>query len=124
MQRKCSTWNEAASALAALLLLAIGAGTAIADSPLAKTDSPKPLPESIVKAWEKAGAKVCWLRVSPDGSPKIVGEKDGSPKIVGEKEGEPGDLPAFYFTVWQEESLAKLPAPRLRSGCTLPAPPM
>jgi hypothetical protein len=41
MHRSCLSWNRAASALAALLMLATGASMSRAGSPDVKTDSPK-----------------------------------------------------------------------------------
>ena len=106
MQRRCLNWQLAAPLLAALLILAAGASTSRADSPLAKTDAPQPLPENIVTAWKAAGAKVGWWRLSPTGYHSFVPEKDG----------EPGDLPAFRFYSWQQGCLAKLPAPATAFG--------
>ena len=63
MQRRCVNWKMAAPALAALLMLAIGAGTGRA----AHTDPPQPLPKNIVTAWKEAGAEVGWLRPSQAG---------------------------------------------------------
>ena len=76
-----------------------------------KTDPPKPLPEKIVTAWEKAGAEVGWLRV----------DHDAYSWFVREQVGKPGDVPAFCFSsiVWQRGLLAKLPPRRRRSGLEL-----
>ena len=109
MQRKCLNWKEAMSVLAVLLMLATGAGSVRADSPLAKADAPKPLPEDIVTAWKEAGAQVGWLRPMPS----------GFHSFVQEQEGKPGDLPAFHFAVWPQGRLAKLPAPAPAFGLDL-----
>ena len=109
MQHKCLNWKKAAAVLAALLMLATGACTDRAGSPVAKTDAPQFLPENIITAWTEAGGEVGWLRVRPN----------GFPEFVGEKEGKHGDLPAFCFDEWQEGRLATLPAPAMAFGLDL-----
>ncbi len=109
MQRKCLNWKMAAPVLAAIIMLATGAGTGRADLPPAKTDPPQPLPENIVTIWNAAEAEACWLRA----------DLAGSLIYVPQNEGKPGDLPAFRFAVWHDGRLAKLPAPAPAFGLKL-----
>src|SRR5256885_1371625 len=57
MQPKWLNGIGAVPVLAALLVLATGAGTGRAGLPPGNADAPKPLPEEVVTAWKEAGAK-------------------------------------------------------------------
>src|SRR5256885_1267032 len=69
MQPKWLNGIGAVPVLAALLVLATGAGTGRAGLPPGNADAPKPLPEEVVTAWKEAGATVGWVRVQKLGSP-------------------------------------------------------
>ena len=72
--------------------------------------APQPLPESIVKAWKEAGAKVGWVRVNLGGITQWVEEEDGKA----------GDLPAFSFPDgFLENHQKKLLAPASPFGVSL-----
>jgi hypothetical protein len=118
LHRSYLNWNRATSALAALLLLATGASSRRAGSPVAKTGPPKSLPENLVTTWKKAGAEVGWMQFYP------ADFNSGLPGFAGEKEPKHGDLPAFRFPGWQEGHLAKLPAPEAAFGLSLSSTPV
>src|SRR5262249_32753790 len=105
VQPRCVSWR---GAVAVLALLASG-GLAGAADPPARKDPPRPLPEDLVAAWEKAGAPVGWLRVE-------AGDEIGWRPA---KEGRAGDLPAVWVVTWKAGGLAKLPAPATAVGLSL-----
>ena len=53
---------------------------------------PKPLPDPVVEAWQKAGAEVGWMCVDGTGRPQFR---------VGNT-GQAGEIPAFRFPKWQD----------------------
>jgi hypothetical protein len=77
-----------------------------ADDPI-KKEPPKPLPDSIVKAWKDAGAIVGWVQVETNGSVTYL------------EKPEPGAIPAFRMAKWKEGVVAKLPAPEAPFGLDL-----
>jgi hypothetical protein len=72
-----------------------------------KKELPKPLPESITKAWTDAGATAGWMKYDAD-----LG-------LVFVEKPEAGAIPAFKFAKWKEGVVAKLPAPQASFGLYL-----
>src|SRR5262249_44861846 len=92
--------------LGVTLMALLGAsGTAIAGD----KEAPKPLPPEIVKAWEKAGAKVGWM--GPSQFELAAFRSGGGGKV--------GEVPAFSLESWKRGLLTKLPPPSAPFGLSL-----
>jgi hypothetical protein len=99
------------SRLAVLVLLLVLAGGVPAAWGQEKRNAPAALPTDLVAAWQKAGAKVGWMRWTARSSLKLA--------FVPEKEGQSGDVPAFRFSPWEAGILPRLPAPTVPFGLYL-----
>jgi hypothetical protein len=95
--------------LAALCLWAVCATASFADLQPGKTEPPKPLPEEIVQAWEKAGARPGWIGLN----------KYGKFLFAEEATGLTGAVPAFRFSGWKDGVVAGLPVPAAPFGLDL-----
>src|SRR5262249_38380423 len=84
-------WQGSLWVMVALTVLAAGGCDGSVDQPPDRKDPPRPLPEKLVGALKKAGAKVGWMRV----------DAFGSISFRPEKEGQAGDLPAFQCHRWE-----------------------
>ena len=71
---------------------------------------PKPLPEEVRTAWEKAGAQSGWLGVT--GFRRLIFRP-------GTEKAQEGDVPTFKFYKWHPGELAKLPPPEAAFGLDL-----
>jgi hypothetical protein len=92
---------------ALLFALALATGpSSFAEDPKAK-ELPKPLPESVVKAWKDAGAIVGWMKMETTGIVMYV------------EKPEPGVIPAFTLPTWKDGVVEKLPAPEVPFGLDL-----
>ena len=108
MPQRTGMWTRSMGGLAVLAVLASGgsASAALGQGPKAP---PAALPPGLVAAWQKAGAKVGWLRV----------EAPVFDKILFNKAGKAGDVPAFRFDPWKDGVVAKLPPPAVPFGLDL-----
>src|SRR5262245_30309864 len=88
------------------LLFCVPSGTEAAPVPQVP---PKPLPEKVVTAWQKAGAEVGWLGPREDGHYQF---RTGEPARVGE-------VPGFRILQWKRGLLDDLPAPDQPFGLSL-----
>jgi hypothetical protein len=86
----------------------LGTGDPLAALPWAKLP-PAKLPPELVAAWQKAGARVGWMRVS----------EFGTPMFLRDEAGKAGDVPAFQFRPWKRGVLANLLAPGVPFGLDL-----
>ena len=68
---------------------------------------PQPLPEDVVRAWQQAGAKVCWMGIGQSGQLQFA--EQPAPKFV----------PAFRFTEIKSGLWANLPTPTVPFGLDL-----
>lgn len=95
--------------MAMLLLLAGGAGSALAQ-PEPKSDPPQPLPREIVAAWQKAGAVPGFMGLTSDG---YLAYQEKATGLAGA-------IPAFQFiTAWKDGVVTKLPVPEAAFGLHL-----
>lgn len=62
-------------------------------------DLPKPLPDTITRAWKDAGATVGWMKTDESGVLTFL------------EKPEPGAIPAFRFPNWEDGVVPKLPTP-------------
>ena len=90
----------------AFVLVLVSGQFGFAEEPDQK-ELPKPLPDTIVKAWKDAGATAGWMKV----------EKSGGLTFVEKPEA--GAIPAFRFPKWKADVVAKLPAPEVPFGLDL-----
>ncbi len=99
MQSSCFKHKTAALLLAALLALASCESFLWGDQvPTAWNQKPsEPLAAEVVAAWEKVGARSGWLA-------------EPSHFRFGEK-GKPGEVPAFWFKLWEPGVIGRLPQP-------------
>ncbi|MEZ6142825.1 MAG: hypothetical protein R3B84_19860 [Zavarzinella sp.] len=67
----------------------------------------EPLADEIVRAWEKAGAMIGWMKVDSFGH------------INFHNEQEHGAIPAFSFKYWNNEAIDSLPPPRKPFGISI-----
>src|SRR5437763_592888 len=109
MRIRSAPWLGTERRTTALAVMAAWGLSALADPPAPETQPPMPLPEQLVVAWEKAGARVGWLPVR---------QLDGA-DFREETFGQPGDVPAFLFGGWDEGRLKNLPDPGTPFGLTL-----
>ena len=111
MQRTCSNWKGAAPLLASLLILAIGADTGRAGTPLAKTDPPQPLPgDRRHRLEERPGPRSAGCGLDNNRFPVFVEENKGKP-------GRPAGV--FASQLGKRAALAKLPVPASAFGLDL-----
>jgi Leucine-rich repeat (LRR) protein len=94
--------------IAALMFFLSCVGNASAAS------DPKPLPNNIIFAWEKAGAQFGWLNLDEQGEEYLT---------VGSLTGQPGEIPEFNFSFqrWTPGVFGQLPAPNQNFGLDLSA---
>ena len=76
-----------------------------------------PLPEGVVQAWEAAGLKLGWMRVTEWGPEFVSGKRDR--RLGGVWALPVYHVPAFRVYRWQEGMLARLPAPGRAFGLDL-----
>src|SRR5438045_3998030 len=79
----------------------------------ARAEEAKPLPEDVVKAWQKAGAPPGWMGPHRKGSFAFTRKREN----LDAKRA----VPAFRFDEWSEGAIANLPAPASAFGIDLEA---
>lgn len=89
-----------------MALVLVGGSGGYAAPPDTK-ELPKPLPDTVVKAWKDAGATVGWMTVDASGTLTFV------------EKPEAGAVPAFRFAKWKDGVVSKLPAPEAAFGLDL-----
>ncbi len=105
MQRRPGLRLRQLGALAVLLGVGLGGGTALGQA----EGAPGPLPPALAAAWQKAGAEVGWMRPHPIGYLQFVPGPAGKAR----------DVPAFRLSRWRAGMLAKLPVPAAPFGLYL-----
>ena len=87
----------------------IVADPAAPEQPAPKSEPAQPLPNEIVAAWKKAGARAGWIGRDADGYCNFAEKATGLADAV----------PAFSFASWKDGVVAKLPVPAALFGLNL-----
>ena len=77
--------------------------------PVGQKRRPEPLPQDVVEAWQKAGAKLGWMNT----------DEHARFHSRGKDEGQSGEVPSFRFDVWPGRIVAELPQPTQAFGLDL-----
>jgi hypothetical protein len=88
--------------------------TAHGQTPPNNQPEPKAIAPEVVKAWEKAGAKLGWMKVDCFGH-RIERRFDGFTEYSKRMKPQSGEVPAFRVP-WKKGFFAALPQPGCRSG--------